>query len=94
MNAGKYAAGGCGLVMMESTRVERRGCGTVGDPGLWRDEFIPGLKRVTDFARKRGADPDFAGVPPAYGFWLNKRAKSKFEGTPSTYGRGLEDAAG
>ena len=30
MNAGKYAAGGCGLVMVESTKVERRGSGTVG----------------------------------------------------------------
>ena len=34
MNAGKFAAGGCGLVMVESTKVERRGCGTVGDLGL------------------------------------------------------------
>src|SRR2546430_17162780 len=31
MNAGRYAAGGAGLVIMESTKVERRGCGTVGD---------------------------------------------------------------
>ena len=30
MNAGRYAAGGAGLVIMESTKVERRGCGTVG----------------------------------------------------------------
>ncbi|MGE0418730.1 MAG: NADH:flavin oxidoreductase/NADH oxidase [Acetobacteraceae bacterium] len=57
MNAGKYAAGGCGLVMVESTKVERRGCGTVGDLGLWKDEFIPGLKRVTDFIRAQGAVP-------------------------------------
>ncbi|MBS0638696.1 MAG: NADH:flavin oxidoreductase/NADH oxidase [Proteobacteria bacterium] len=57
MNAGKYAAGGCGLVMVESTKVERRGCGTVGDLGLWKDEFIPGLKRVTDFIRAQKAVP-------------------------------------
>ena len=57
MNAGKFAAGGCGLVMVESTKVERRGCGTVGDLGLWKDDFIPGLKRVTDFIRAQGAVP-------------------------------------
>lgn len=57
MNAGKYAAGGCGLVMVESTKVERRGCGTVGDLGLWKDDFIPGLKRITDFIRAQNAVP-------------------------------------
>jgi 2,4-dienoyl-CoA reductase-like NADH-dependent reductase (Old Yellow Enzyme family) len=57
MNAGKYAAGGCGLVMVESTKVERRGCGTVGDLGLWKDDFIPGLRRITDFIRARNAVP-------------------------------------
>ena len=57
MNAGRYAAGGAGLVIMESTKVERRGCGTVGDLGLWDDAFIPGLKRCVDFIRQHGAVP-------------------------------------
>ena len=57
MNAGKYAAGGCGLVMVESTKVERRGCGTVGDLGLWKDEFVPGLQRITAFIKAQGATP-------------------------------------
>jgi 2,4-dienoyl-CoA reductase-like NADH-dependent reductase (Old Yellow Enzyme family) len=57
MNAGRYAAGGAGLVIMESTKVERRGCGTVGDLGLWDDAFVPGLKRCVDFIRKHGAVP-------------------------------------
>jgi 2,4-dienoyl-CoA reductase-like NADH-dependent reductase (Old Yellow Enzyme family) len=35
MNAGKFAGGGAGLVVIESTKVERRGCGTVGDLGIW-----------------------------------------------------------
>jgi 2,4-dienoyl-CoA reductase-like NADH-dependent reductase (Old Yellow Enzyme family) len=42
-----------------------------------------------DAAQKLGADPDFALVPPNYGFWLGKRARSAFEGVPSTYRRGL-----
>ena len=55
MNAGKFAAGGCGLVMVESTKAERRGCGTVGDLGLWDDKFVPGLKCITDFIKAQGA---------------------------------------
>src|ERR671927_303704 len=57
MNAGKFAAGGAGLVVVESTKVERRGCGTVGDLGIWRDEHIPGLARCVDFIRQHGAVP-------------------------------------
>ncbi len=57
MNAGKYAAGGAGFVMMESTKVARNGCGTVGDTGLWDDKFIPNLARCADFVRKQGAVP-------------------------------------
>jgi 2,4-dienoyl-CoA reductase-like NADH-dependent reductase (Old Yellow Enzyme family) len=55
MNAGRYAAGGAGLVIMESTKVERRGCGTVGDLGIWDDHFVPGLKRCVEFIRQHGA---------------------------------------
>jgi 2,4-dienoyl-CoA reductase-like NADH-dependent reductase (Old Yellow Enzyme family) len=57
MNAGRFAAGGAGLVIMESTKVERRGCGTVGDLGIWNDEFIAGLARCVDFIREHGAVP-------------------------------------
>lgn len=57
MNAGKYAAGGAGFVMMESTKVARNGCGTVGDTALWDDKFIPNLKRCADFIRQNGAVP-------------------------------------
>ena len=55
MNAGRYAAGGAGLVMMESTKVERRGCGTVGDLGLWDDRFVPRLARCAGFVHSCGA---------------------------------------
>jgi 2,4-dienoyl-CoA reductase-like NADH-dependent reductase (Old Yellow Enzyme family) len=57
MNAGRYAAGGAGLVIMESTKVERRGCSTVGDLGLWDDKFIPGVRRCVEFIRQHGAVP-------------------------------------
>lgn len=57
MNAGKFAAGGAGLVIVESTKVERRGCGTVGDLGLWKDDFVPHFARLADFIRAHGAVP-------------------------------------
>lgn len=57
MNAGRFAAGGAGLFFVESTKVERRGCGTVGDLGLWDDSFVPGMKRLADFVRRCGAVP-------------------------------------
>ena len=42
-----------------------------------------------DAAQKLGADPDFALVPSQYSYWLGKRAKSAFEGKPSTWMTGL-----
>ena len=55
MNAGRYAAGGAGLVIMESTKIDRRGRGTKGDLGLWHDAFVPKLARVVDFIKSCGA---------------------------------------
>ncbi len=57
MNAGRFAAGGAGLVFIESTKCERRGCGTVGDLGLWDDDMVPHFKRLADFIRQQGAVP-------------------------------------
>lgn len=57
MNAGRYAAGGAGLVFVESTKVDRRGCGTVGDLGAWKDEHVPGLAGLADIIRANGAVP-------------------------------------
>lgn len=57
MNIGRFAAGGAGLVFIESTKVERRGCGTIGDVGLWDDSFIAPMARLADFIRANGAVP-------------------------------------
>ena len=55
MNAGKFAAGGAGLVVVESTKVERRGCGTFGDLGIWDDAFVEPLKRLAKFIKGQNA---------------------------------------
>lgn len=55
MHYGKFAAGGAGLVFVESTKVDPRGCSTPRDLGLWKDDFIAPLKRITDLIKSNGA---------------------------------------
>src|SRR5437870_12688470 len=55
MNAGKFAAGGAGLVVIESTKVERRGCGTLGDLGMWNDGFVEPLKRLVMIIKQQSS---------------------------------------
>src|SRR5258706_12640768 len=55
MNAGKFAAGGAGLVVVESTKVERRGCGTGGDLGICDDKFVEPLGRLVKFIKQQNA---------------------------------------
>lgn len=38
-----------------------------------------------DAAYKLGVEPEQGLAPPPIGFWLGKRAKSKFEGVPATW---------
>ncbi|MGE0801094.1 MAG: NADH:flavin oxidoreductase/NADH oxidase [Lautropia sp.] len=54
---GKFSAGGAGLVFMESTKVEARGCSTRADCGIWKDEFLPSLQRITEVIKRNGAVP-------------------------------------
>src|ERR1700704_1014319 len=64
VNAGKYAQGGAGLVIMESTKVARNGCGTVGDTGLWNDGFIPARAGGAPFINPHGAVAATQPAPP------------------------------
>lgn len=52
---GKYATGGVGLVFLESTKVDPRGCTTPSDLGLWKDAFIEPLRRMTRFLKSYGS---------------------------------------
>jgi 2,4-dienoyl-CoA reductase-like NADH-dependent reductase (Old Yellow Enzyme family) len=57
MNLGRLADGGAGLVFQEGTTVERRGCGTLGDIGLWNDDSIDFYKRIVNLVESCGAVP-------------------------------------
>ncbi|MRR22653.1 NADH:flavin oxidoreductase/NADH oxidase, partial [bacterium] len=54
---GARAAGGAGLIIVEATAVWPEGRITPGDLGLWSDEHIPGLRRITDFITAQGSVP-------------------------------------
>ncbi len=55
IHLGSRAAGGAGLVMTEATAVEPRGRITAHDVGIWSDEQIEPLRRVTEAIKKNGA---------------------------------------
>src|SRR4051794_26988379 len=60
MNAGKFAAGGAGLVVIESTKVERRGWGTLGGLRLLGGGFVGPLERLGKFLKRQNSA---AGIP-------------------------------
>ena len=57
VHLGSRACGGAALVMTEATAVEPEGRISPEDLGLWKDEHIEFLKRVTDFIKSQGAVP-------------------------------------
>lgn len=57
VHLGKFALGGFGIVMTEATAIDPRGRVGYGDLGIWSDDHVAGLRRVTAFVRKAGAAP-------------------------------------
>jgi len=50
-----FATGGAGLVFLEATKVDPRGCSTARDLGLWKDEFVEPLARIAALVKRNGA---------------------------------------
>ena len=57
VHLGARAAGGAGLVIAEATAVSPEGRITPGDAGLWADQQIEPLARITRFVKTQGAVP-------------------------------------
>lgn len=57
VHLGSRAVGGAALVFTEATAVTPEGRISPEDLGIWKDEHIPELKRITDFIEKNGAVP-------------------------------------
>lgn len=51
------AVGGVGLLIAEATAVEPGGRITPHCLGLWKDEHVPALRRITDFVLEHGSVP-------------------------------------
>ncbi len=63
VHLGAFARGGAGLVIMEATGVEAAGRISAHDNGLYSDEHVPFLKRITDFIHGQGS---VAGIQLAH----------------------------
>ncbi|KAF4124836.1 2,4-dienoyl-CoA reductase or related NADH-dependent reductase, Old Yellow Enzyme (OYE) family [Geosmithia morbida] len=55
VHLGQYALHGAGLVIAEATAVEPRGRISPHDSGLWDDEQIAPLRRITDYIHGQGS---------------------------------------
>lgn len=63
VHLGSRAVGGAALVMVEATAVSPEGRISPDDVGIWKQEHIAGLKRITSFLKSQGA---VAGVQLAH----------------------------
>jgi 2,4-dienoyl-CoA reductase-like NADH-dependent reductase (Old Yellow Enzyme family) len=63
VHLGSRAVGGAGLVICEATAIVPEGRITPGDLGIWKDEHIPFLNRITDFIHSQGS---IAGIQLAH----------------------------
>jgi 2,4-dienoyl-CoA reductase-like NADH-dependent reductase (Old Yellow Enzyme family) len=57
VHLGTHAVGGAGLVFTEATAVSAAGRISPGDLGIWKDQHIDQLKRITSFIEKHGSIP-------------------------------------
>jgi 2,4-dienoyl-CoA reductase-like NADH-dependent reductase (Old Yellow Enzyme family) len=63
VHLGSRAIGGAALVITEANAVSPEGRISPSDLGIWKDEHIPQLKRITDFLHQHGA---YAGTQLAH----------------------------
>jgi 2,4-dienoyl-CoA reductase-like NADH-dependent reductase (Old Yellow Enzyme family) len=63
VHLGSRAIGGAALVITEANAVNPEGRITPGDLGIWKDEHIPELKRITNFLHQHGS---YAGTQLAH----------------------------
>src|SRR5580692_1089301 len=57
VHLGSRAVGGAGVVFTEATAVSPEGRITPADLGIWSDDHIPQLARITEFIKAHGSIP-------------------------------------
>src|ERR1035438_2570021 len=55
VHLGARAQGGAGLVTLEASAVTPEGRISPADLGIWKDDHIPALTRITEFIHSQGA---------------------------------------
>jgi 2,4-dienoyl-CoA reductase-like NADH-dependent reductase (Old Yellow Enzyme family) len=85
VHLGSRAVGGAGLVFTEATAVEARGRISPQDLGLWSDDHVAFLERITRFVRAQGA---------AVGIQLAHAGRKASTARPWEGGRPLDPPAG
>ncbi|HYE55481.1 MAG TPA: oxidoreductase, partial [Chitinophagaceae bacterium] len=63
VHLGSRAIGGAALIIMEATAVSPEGRITYGDMGIWKDEHIENLQRITNFIHQHNS---IAGIQLAH----------------------------
>jgi 2,4-dienoyl-CoA reductase-like NADH-dependent reductase (Old Yellow Enzyme family) len=63
VHLGSRAVGGSSLILQEATAVSPEGRISAGDLGIWKEEHLPMLKRITGFIHSNGA---VAGIQLAH----------------------------
>jgi 2,4-dienoyl-CoA reductase-like NADH-dependent reductase (Old Yellow Enzyme family) len=90
VHLGSRAVGGAGLIITEATAVSPEGRISPDDLGLWKDEQIEFLKRITAFLEMNGAIPGIqlahAGRKASHASpWKGGKALQKEEGAWETF---------
>lgn len=89
VHLGSRAVGGAGLIIVEATAVSPEGRITPDDLGIWKNEHIPFLQRITTFIKQHGS---VAGIQLAHAGrkashhspWKGGHALAKEEGAWQT----------
>ena len=63
VHLGSRAVGGAGLIITEAAAISPEGRISPDDLGIWKDDHIPFLKRITDFIKQEGS---VAGIQLAH----------------------------
>jgi 2,4-dienoyl-CoA reductase-like NADH-dependent reductase (Old Yellow Enzyme family) len=63
VHLGSRAQGGAGLIIVEAAAVLPEGRISSTDLGIWKDEHVPGLRRIADFLHSQGV---LAGIQLAH----------------------------
>jgi 2,4-dienoyl-CoA reductase-like NADH-dependent reductase (Old Yellow Enzyme family) len=85
VHLGAFATGGAGLISTEASAVTPEGRISPQDLGIWKDEHVPALERITRFIKANGSVP---GMQLAHAGRKGSTAVPWAGGKPLTVGQG------